>query len=395
MTSAERHEARYQRRKLARENKRRAHLDQYDDFNRVAETAPLLRSHWDSRKGVMFKASVIRYDQHAYRNSVRQSKKLKSGKDIRRGFYSFPVVERGKTREIHSVHYSERVVRRSMCINALVPILSSNLIYDNGASLKGKGVSFSAGRCEAHLHQFYRQNGGNTGYAVCVDFTSYFKNILHQPLYEILDRYVHDPQLNALEKSFIAEPDLERPEEEHGKGLYIGPEDSQILAVSYPNSIDHKIKDQWRVKQYARYNDDSYLLAPDLPTAKKLLELLFIEYDRMGIIPNKKKTQIVKLSKGFSYLKTRYYLLDSGKVVRKPEHESIVRTRRRVKKHYGLVQAGEMTVDQATQSFMSARGALLKRDAYRSVHSLDQLFYSLYGTTPWKKTKRRKYQNGK
>ena len=149
------------------------------------------------------------------------------------------------------------------------------------------------------------------------------------------------------------------------------------------------------MKEYARYNDDSYLFAETLEDARRFLSLLFVEYDRLGIIPNRKKTQIVKLSRGFSFLKTRYYLTDTGKVIRKPDHKAIVRTRRRVKKHRRMVEDGIMTAEQATQSYMSARGALLTRDAYRSVHGLDQLFYSLYGTTPWKKIKRRKYQNGK
>lgn len=395
MTSVERHEARYRRRKKAREAKRRAYLDKYDDINRVASVPAQLRANWDSKKGVMFKGSVIRYNQQEYRNAVKQTQAIKAGKDVRHGFYSFTVIERGKTRQINSAHYSERVVRRAMCINALVPILSHNLIYDNGASLKGKGVSFSARRTEKNLHSFYRRTGGNDGYVVCVDFTSYFNNILHQPLFDILDKYVLDSQLNALEKSFIKAPEKYGLLSEPGKGLFIGPEDSQILAVSYPSSIDHKVKDQWGVKEYARYNDDSYLLAETLEDARRYLSQMLIEYDRLGIIPNRKKTRIIKLSRGFSFLKTNYYLTDSGKVVRKPDHKAIVRTRRRLKKHRRMVTDGIMTEEQATQSYMSARGSLLTRDAYRSVHGLDQLFYSLYGTTPWKKHKRRKYQNGK
>ena len=70
MTSAERHEARYQRGKKAREEKRRAYLDKYDDINRVASVPALLRANWDSRKGVMFKGSVIRYNRQEYRSAV-------------------------------------------------------------------------------------------------------------------------------------------------------------------------------------------------------------------------------------------------------------------------------------------------------------------------------------
>lgn len=392
MNSTERHEARYQRRKAARLAKRRARVGKFDDFDRVSDPNALLRAHWDTKKGVMFKASVIRYTAKGYHNSIRQSKNLRSGKDIRRGFYSFNVIERGKLREIHSLHYSERVVRRSVCFNALVPILSSNLIYDNGASLEGKGVSFAADRCEAHLHKFYRETGSNEGYVLVVDFKGYFDNILHGPLFDILDRYLLDPRLNALCRGFISAADDYRDPSHKGRGLFIGPEDSQIYAVAYPNSIDHKVKDQWRVRYYNRYMDDSYIIVKDKAAALLLRDMLFKEYAKLGIIPNKRKTQIVKLSRGFTYLKTKYFLTDTGKVIRKADHDSIARERRKLKKQHRLYMEGVMTLEQVVQSYMSWRGAILTRNAYDSVKSMDKLFFDLFQVRPWKKKKRRKFQ---
>ena len=60
LNSKERHEARYQRRKAAREAKRRKKLDKYNDFERVASVPALIRANFDSRKGVLWKASVAR-----------------------------------------------------------------------------------------------------------------------------------------------------------------------------------------------------------------------------------------------------------------------------------------------------------------------------------------------
>ena len=131
MNSAERHEARYQRRKAAREAKRRKRLDVYDNFDRVASIPALMRANFDSRKGVMWKASVARYNAHFLKFAVMQSRDLYAGKFKCSGFFVFWIVERGKRRHVHSLHYAERVIRRSFCINALVPILSSGLIYDN------------------------------------------------------------------------------------------------------------------------------------------------------------------------------------------------------------------------------------------------------------------------
>lgn len=387
MTSAERHEARYQRRKAAREARRREKLDYYDSFERVIKPTALLRANWDSRKGVTFKASVARFDAHAYHNSFLLSHDLRTGKKIHEGFYAFTVIERGKQRQIHSLHYRERVVRRSACINALVPILSSNLIYDNGASLKGKGVSFSVDRCETHLHRFFRETGSNVGWVIVIDFKGYFDNILHQPLYEIFDRYIHDQNLNRLCRQFVSATDEERPKEKHGKGLFIGPEDSQIYAVAYPNSIDHRIKDSWQIKYYGRYMDDSYIIVRTKAEAQTVLKNLLIEYAKLGIIVSPKKTQIVKLERGFKFLKTRYFLTPSGRVIRKPDRDGITRERRKLKKQYKLFLSGEMTVQQVIQSYMSWRGAILQRDSYRTVRSMDALFYRLFGLKPWRKNK--------
>ena len=387
MTSAERHEARYQRRKAAREAKRRKKLDYYDSFDRVTKPTALLRANWDSRKGVTFKASVARFDFHAYHNSFLLSRDLQAGKKVHEGFYAFTVIERGKTRQIHSLHYRERVVRRSACINALVPILSSNLIHDNGASLKGKGVSFSANRCETHLHRYFRETGSNAGWVILIDFKGYFDNILHEPLFEIFDRYIHDSRLNRLCRQFVSCTDENRSPERHGKGLYIGPEDSQIYAVAYPNKIDHRIKDTWRLKYYGRYMDDSYIIVRTKAEAQNILKNLLLEYAKLGIIVSPKKTQIVKLDHGFKFLKTRYILTNSGRVIRKPDREGVTRERHKLKKQYRLYLSRILTVQQVIQSYMSWRGAILQRDSYRTVRSMDALFYRLFGLKPWRSSK--------
>lgn len=392
MTSTERREGRYQRRKAAREAKRRKTLNQYDDFEKVASPGALIKANFESRKGVAWKASVVRYDSQSLRYSVLRSRELHTGNLNTGGFYSFVIYERGKRRQIHSLHYADRVVRRSACINALVPVLSSNLIYDNGASLKGRGVSFSSRRCETHLHEYFRETGTNEGYILIIDFKGFFDHILHEPLTRIFDRYFLDPQLNALCRAFIAAPDKDKPEAERGMGLYIGPEDSQICAVAYPNSIDHRIKDQWGIRYYGRYMDDSYIIMRDKDALQRIQYLLYDEYARLGIIPNPKKTQIVKLSHGFTFLKTKYFLTSTGRVIKKPDHAAVVRERRKLKKLRRFLFEDAMTLEQITQSYMSWRGSILTRDAHRSVDCMDALFFSLFGAKPWKniKKKRRK-----
>lgn len=115
------------------------------------------------------------------------------------------------------------------------------------------------------------------------------------------------------------------------KSMGIGSQISQIVAVSYPDSIDHFIKQALGIKYYARYMDDSYLIHRDKEYLNKCREVLIEKYAELGIVVNPKKTQLLKLSNGFTFLKARYFLTESGKVVTKPCRDSITRMRRKLK----------------------------------------------------------------
>lgn len=157
--SDRRHEMRYQRRRARREARRAETVGQCDDFNRVADADNLCRAFKKARRGVAWKESVQRYEASLLPNVLEAKRKLLAGEDVRRGFVEFTVNERGKMRNIRSVHISERVVQKCLCEQVLSPILERPLIYDNGASIKGKGTQFALKRLTAHLRRFYRENG--------------------------------------------------------------------------------------------------------------------------------------------------------------------------------------------------------------------------------------------
>ena len=99
---------------------------------------------------------------------------------------------------------------------------------------------------------------------------------------------------------------------------------------------------------------------------------------KLKITVNEKKTRIVKLSHGFTYLKTQIYLTDTGKIIRKPCHKAVVRERRKLKKQKKLLDAGVMTFDDIRCSYSSWRGSMKYRNARKTVHSMDKLFDSLF-----------------
>lgn len=375
--SDKRHEARYQRRKARREQKRAEKIGRFDDFNLVTDADNLYAAFKRSKRGVTWKESVQRYEANLLANVIETRRKLLAGEDVRRGFVEFDVNERGKMRHIRSVHISERVVQKCLCTEVLSPILERPLIYDNGASIRGKGTYFATSRLVTHLRRFYRANGNsNDGYALIIDFRKYFDSIDHKVLADQLGRYIKDVHIRKLLWSFIQ---AFGPE----KSLGLGSEISQICAVFFPNRLDHFIKENLRIKYYGRFNDDMYLIHHSKEFLKDCLNKIRRVCEELGITLHDKKTRIVRLTQGINFLKGRYILTSTGKILKLPNRDSTLRMRRKLKKFKGLCDSGFMKPSDICTSYQSWRGCYKKRfDAYFRIKRMDRLYNGLflYGT---------------
>jgi hypothetical protein len=307
------------------------------------------------------------------RNITETRRKLLAGESVQSGFKEFVLHERGKTRHIKSVHISERVVQKSLCDQSLVPLLSHSLIYDNGASVKGKGVHFAVRRFIAHLSRFYRSSGrSNEGYALLIDFKKFFDSIDHRVLFYLMGRKIKDRRVQSLAKQFISVFG-------EGKSLGLGSHVSQICAVFYPDMLDHYIKEKLRVKYYSRYMDDLYLLHADRNYLLHCLGEIQKVCGKLKITINERKTRVVKLSRGIEFLKGRYSLLPSGRVLRLPHKETAKRMRRKLVKFTGLLAEGKMRYSDVRASYQSWRGNYKRRfNAYYRIRNMDKLYYNLF-----------------
>lgn len=371
MTSEERRKGRRERREAERKKKHEDYIRKYNDFNLVLDLDNLKAAYRKSRRGVAWKESVQRYDLFLMSNLAETKQKLARGESISKGFVEFDIHERGKMRHIRSVHISERVVQKCLCDNVLTPLMTRSLIYDNGASIKNKGIHFAMNRLRCHLSRFYRENGNNNGYALVIDFSKYFDNILHEKLFEMQKKNITDERIFELYKSFVTVFG-------DGISLGLGSQVSQISAISYPNKLDHYCKEVLRVRYYGRYMDDTYLIHKD----KKHLEHCLTEIkricDELGIKLNAKKTCIVPLDEGFWFLKGKYILLPSGKIVCKAKRDGIIRMKRKLKSFKKKYDLGLMPKEDVYTSYQSFRSHLLHFDSYYLVKNMDNFYKGLF-----------------
>lgn len=375
MNSKERHEARYQRRKQKREAKKQLLYADCDKYEKVFTFDNLYNGFRQCCRGVGWKASTQRYKANALQNVNNTLSLLRNCKFKSRGFYEFDRCERGKMRHIKSIHLSERIVQRCLCDNALVSMFSRSFIYDNGACIKGKGIKFAECRLKCHLQRHYRKYGTD-GYALVFDFSKYFDNIEHKPLKDIIDSEYTDTRLAGLVKQLV---------DDFGDiGLGLGSQISQACALRYPNRLDHYIKEVLRIKGYARYMDDGYLLHKSKEYLQKCLSDIKQICGELGIKLNTKKTQIVKISRGITFLQRRFVLTETGKVIIKPRPRGIVKMRRKLRVFKRKLDAGKMAFADIKTSFVSFKGHLKHCNAHRIIVRLnalfDKIFYGRYNT---------------
>lgn len=369
MTSEERKEARFQRRKAARVEKKAACCGQSDNFDWVFSYEHLYHSYKMCRRNVGWKASVQKYITNAPINVYQTWQRLQAGKYRTSGFFEFDLMERGKKRHIRSVTIGERIVQRCLCDYALVPVLGRTYIYDNGASMANKGYSFAIDRLCQHLRQHYRKHG-TEGYVLLFDFSKFFDRVSHRVVKAVLHREFSDERIIKLTEHFIdAFGDV---------GLGLGSQISQVLALASANRLDHYIQEQCRIGRYGRYMDDGYLIHPSKEYLQKCLEGIRRICEELEITLNEKKTQIVKLSRGFTFLKVRFFLLPGGRIVRKIYHCSVTRMRRKLKSYQRFVAAGKMTMDDVYQSWQSWKAYASNFNAWHTIQSMAALYNKLF-----------------
>lgn len=369
MNSTQRREARYLRRVAARRKRKAERLKELCDFDKVFTYAHLYESYRKSRRNVAWKASVQRYMIQAPQRVLAAYNRLRDGTWRSGKFTEFDIVERGKLRHIRSVGISERVVQRCLCDHCLVPALSRTFIYDNGASLKDRGYHFASRRLTQHLREHYRKHGCE-GYVLIFDFSGYFDSIPHDLALDAIAHEIDDKRLLALCKTLVAG---------FGKrGLGLGSQISQVLALAAASRIDHYVKEVLRIRGYGRYMDDGYLIHRSKAYLRECLGSIRMLCTRLGLRINERKTQVVKLTHGFSWLKVRYRLMPSGRVLRRIRRDATSRKRRKLKAIRKLCDAGRMTEGDAWLSYQSWRAYAYSFDSHRSVVATDKTFMRLF-----------------
>ena len=237
----------------------------------------------------------------------------------------FELHERGRIRPITSIQIRDRIVRHSLCDEVLLPEVRKHIIYDNCASINGRGISQQRKRFEIHLHKYY-QLYGNDGYILFGDFSKFYDNIIHEIAKRELLKLFNDDEFIDWLLTLIF------------KGFQID--------VSY-------------------MSDEEYETCM-IDTFNKL------EYRN---IP---KTRIVKISSKYKFLQIKYTLTDAGKVIKRINQDRVTAMRRKLKKLAVKVENEEADYDNVENMFRGWMGGHYKLLSREQRKNLIQLYEDLF-----------------
>lgn len=274
----------------------------------------------------------------------------------------FSLNERGKTRPISSIPIEDRIIRHILCDDILLPEVKKHIIYDNCASIKGRGMSMQRKRFEIHLKKYYRLYG-NEGYILFGDFSKFYDNVIHKvakdELLKLFDddefiewlldvifdgfkidvSYMDDDEydnclnslFNKLEYRKIPD-ELKTGQKFMEKSVNIGDQLSQVIGIYYPYPIDNYVKYVRGEKFYGRYMDDWYIMSPNKDNLIDILKNVKEIAVGLGIHINEKKTRIVKISSTYKFLQVKYSLTKDGRVIKRMNPKRVTALRRKLKK---------------------------------------------------------------
>lgn len=343
----------------------------------------LLNAFEKSRKDIKWKKSVNNFASDLTANLLDLQQELQDITYNPQKMIEFILRERGKIRYIKAPIFRDRIVQKTFCDNVLLPKCERFLIYDNGASLKGKGITFARQRFHKHLKQAYKKFNGDA-YVITADFSKYFDNIQHQKALKIFSQFLNEEEMfwlkliafdnfkvdvsymndeeyeHCLETKFnlvdyesTIDKSLRTKEKFMEKSVGIGNQCSQIIGLLYAYRIDNFCKIVKSCKYYGRYMDDIYAIVKTKEEAKQLLkEIQNISKKELGIEVNMKKTQIHNINNTISFLKFKYNFIN-GKIRTRIHSSTFKRAKRKITIYKKLLEQRKMTVKEVFNNYNS------------------------------------------
>lgn len=264
----------------------------------------LLAGYYHVRKGKRYKKNAIDYGRKVYENLHALQKRILTGKYKPKSIFSFVVYE-PKERFITANYFEDKIVQYVLTEYVLKPLIQPKLIYDNYASQDNKGSKLAIDRLEKFLYRYSKETDWtNEGYVLTCDIKKFFYMIDQTIAIGMVNKLKMDKTLKDMVSNQIRAYGYKFNQytDEEDRGICIGFQTSQWIAVYYLSGLDHFIKEKLKIKYYGRYMDDFYLIHKDKEYLEYCMEEIrnYVE-DKLHLTLNK-KSHIHPISQGVCFI---------------------------------------------------------------------------------------------
>ena len=373
MTSQERREGRYQRRKAKRQAKKQARSDALGPIDKVFSYRKMFRYGRKCCNGVRWKQSVQNFETHLFSGTAKRRRQVLDRIWKPQKCVHFTLCERGKVRPIDAPHVTDRQTHKTLCNEVLVPLYGPCMIYDNGASQKDKGLHWQFRRVKQHLSWHYRRYG-RTGAVGLLDLKGFFPNAPRWLLYNRHQQLILNPDLRWVADTVVQYAPSTAPE----RGMPLGVEPSQQEMVALPSAVDNWLKYQMGVHCAGHYMDDYYIIMPDAEQLKAVIREMVRRFEALGIRVNKRKCKIIPLTKPFRFCKARFTLGPTGKITVNGSRDGVKRARRKLKMFHREFKEGKRPLSDVEQ-FMECQSAYYRNyNDHGRLLRLRRLYHAIF-----------------
>ena len=238
-------------------------------FHLIANQASLMAAYESARDGKRNHRACFNFARYLGTNLSDLERELLDGSYRPHDCNRFWVFDGRKQRLIEAPAFRDLVVQHA-AYAVVGPLFERRYIDTSFACRKGKGTHQAADWMQRAI-----QSAPRTAWVLHVDVRKFFCSIDRTVLSDLVRRVIKCPQTLALLDQFM--------HRDAPTGIPIGNLLSQTYANLYLNSLDHFCKRTLGVADYARYMDDSIMIAPDRATGLQWLEAIRAHLALLGL----------------------------------------------------------------------------------------------------------------
>lgn len=192
-----RRKGRYERRRARREENRLKRVIAVGGLHDVFGYDDMYKAGKKCCNGVRWKNSTQRFEMHLFSGTARRRRLLLERKWVPGAYVHFTISERGKTRPIDAPRIQDRQVHKVYTKKVLLPLYRPEMIYNNGASLEGKGFEFSKRMLKDDLRWHFRRYGRD-GNVILIDFKQFFPSVSHEEIFKRHEKFLLNPDIRKI-----------------------------------------------------------------------------------------------------------------------------------------------------------------------------------------------------